>query len=290
MWTSNMESYRGHAGLGIGNRDQTLGAAYAVSLPVFAGPLDLLLHLIEREELDISEVSLVAVTDAYLHTLEQLEEIQPGALADFLVVASRLLYIKSARLLPKPPVADEGEEEASSDELIRNLIAYRQFKQAAGALRLRESQGVRVFVRPVGVAGVVDLPLRPPNFGDVDLEMLQGALRRALQRMPDELAPPKVQPYPITVAEQIESVRARFAQNWTSEQASAPVEVAFSELLSRGASRLEIVVTFLAVLELVKQQELAARQSVTFGEIVLVRRSSGSEVRAGLAPPVQPEQ
>ncbi|RIK55714.1 MAG: hypothetical protein DCC57_05005, partial [Chloroflexi bacterium] len=83
------------AGVGITNRDQAHGAAYAVTLPVFEGPLDLLLHLIEKEELDISEVSLVAVTDQYLQTLEQLEEIQPGALADFLVVASRLLYIKS---------------------------------------------------------------------------------------------------------------------------------------------------------------------------------------------------
>jgi segregation and condensation protein A len=268
-----MEPFRVAAEVGIGNRDQTLGAAYAVSLPVFAGPLDLLLHLIEKEELDISEVSLVAVTDAYLRTLEQLEEIQPGALADFLVVASRLLYIKSARLLPKPPVAADGEEEEGSDALIRNLIAYRQFKQAAGALRLRESQGVRVFVRPSGAAGVVDLPLRPPNFGDVDLGMLQAALRRALQRMPDESALPKVQPYPITVAEQIESVRARFVQNRTSEPTCAPVEVVFSELLSQDASRLEIVVTFLAVLELVKQQELVARQSVPFGEIVLVHRS-----------------
>src|SRR3954470_24105384 len=92
---------------GITSSDQRLGAGYAVFLPLFEGPLDLLLHLIEQEKLDISEISLVAVTDQYLKTIDQLEELAPGALADFLVVASRLLYIKSARLLPKPTAGEE---------------------------------------------------------------------------------------------------------------------------------------------------------------------------------------
>ncbi|HXF64556.1 MAG TPA: segregation/condensation protein A, partial [Caldilineaceae bacterium] len=145
-----MTGARSAAGVGLSYRDQALGAAYPITLPIFAGPLDLLLHLIEREELDISEVSLVAVTDQYLRTLEQLEEIQPGALADFLVVASRLLYIKSMRLLPKPPPAEGEEEETDSDSLIRHLLEYRRFKEAASALRVREELGLRVFVRAGG--------------------------------------------------------------------------------------------------------------------------------------------
>ncbi len=93
-------------------RPQPLGANYAVHLPAYEGPLDLLLHLIETQALDISAISLLAVTDQYLQTLAQLEEIEPGALADFLVVASRLLYIKSYHLLPKPrPPGEEDEEE-----------------------------------------------------------------------------------------------------------------------------------------------------------------------------------
>ena len=90
----------------------TLGAAYPVHLPIFEGPLDLLLHLIEREELDITEISLVAVTDQYVQAIESLEEIEPGALADFLVIAARLLYLKSRSLLPKPRPPEEEDEEA----------------------------------------------------------------------------------------------------------------------------------------------------------------------------------
>lgn len=250
------------AGVGITNRDQTHGAAYAVTLPVFEGPLDLLLHLIEKEELDISEVSLVAVTDQYLQTLERLEEIQPGALADFLVVASRLLYIKSARLLPKPPSrADGEEEEESSDSLIRYLLEYRQFKRVAGDLRTREEAGLRAFGRTPGVVDLGAQYVRPLDLGDLELAGLQAALRHVLRRMPVDPPQPKVHPYTVTVAEQIEVVRRMVAR----QQA----QVRFADLLGGRASRLEVLVTFLAVLELIKQRELHATQEATFGEILL---------------------
>jgi segregation and condensation protein A len=253
---------------GFGSRDQTLGAGYAVTLDVFEGPLDLLLHLIEREELDISEVSLVQVTDPYLRTLAQLEEIVPGALADFLVVASRLVYLKSSRLLPKPPLADEGEDEEGGDSLVRHLLEYRQYKQAAGTLRGRQEGGLRVYVRPPGGTGSAGPLPRLPDFGDVDVALLHAALRRALQRMPVDAPAPKLHPYAVTVAEQIEIVRRRFGE--AQRLAGRPVPIRFDELLDSRSTRLEIVVTFLAVLELIKQQELAARQDGTFGEIVLV--------------------
>ena len=99
-----------------------------------SGPLDLLLHLIETQELDITAISLMTVTEQYLQTLAQLEEIEPGALADFLVVASRLLYIKSHHLLPKPRPPVEDEEEAGGDTLVRQLLEYRRFKEVAGFL------------------------------------------------------------------------------------------------------------------------------------------------------------
>lgn len=256
-------SVAGGAGVGITNRDQTHGAGYAVSLPVYEGPLDLLLHLIEKEELDISEVSLVAVTDQYLQTLDQLEEIQPGALADFLVVASRLLYIKSTRLLPKPAGTVDGDEETDSDSLIRHLLEYRQFKRIAGDLRTREEQGMRAFGR---TPGVIDLGLpetRPVDLGDLELSGLQAALRKALQRMPVEAPLPKVQPYTVTVAEQIEIVRSALAGY------TPPQQIRFSDLLDGKASHVEILVTFLAVLEMIKQRELHAVQETTFGEILL---------------------
>lgn len=217
------------AGLaGIINPQQRLGASYAVLLPVFEGPLDLLLHLIEQEKLDISAVSLVAVTDQYLKTLEQLEELEelrPGALADFLVVASRLLYIKSASLLPKPPSSAPEDEEESVDTLVRHLLDYRQFKRVAESLRGLELAGGRVFVRPPLAVAPAAVSRQPVEFGAVDGAVLQKALQRALARIPEAPAPPKVQPYTVTVAERIETVRQAVCR--VGEEQPRPTGVRF---------------------------------------------------------------
>ena len=159
--------------------------SYPVSLDAFDGPLDLLLQLIERHELDISEVSLCAVTDQYLSTLEQFVDVEPAALADFLAIATRLLYIKSSSLLPRP-ADEEDEEEDAGDALVRQLIEYRRFRQAADELRDRSESGQRVHVRPV----VNEAPDRrrtaPPDLSDVDAEDLQAVLASVLKRMPVE--------------------------------------------------------------------------------------------------------
>ncbi|MEZ4712498.1 MAG: segregation/condensation protein A [Caldilineaceae bacterium] len=251
------------------NADRELGASYPVSLPAFEGPLDLLLHLIERRELEISQISLMAVTEAYLQTLAQLEEIEPGALADFLVIASRLLFIKSRNLLPKPATKDEEEEEDPGDALIRQLIEYRQFKEVANQLKARAEAGLRVYVRSAP-GPQLDKRL---DLGGVDLTLLHKAVQKALQRMPSDPPMPRVHTYPITVAEQIENVRnyirdaQRLMRAQLREMPTAPVS--FTELLSQSATRMEVIVTFLAVLELIKQRELLAEQDGTFGEIVL---------------------
>ncbi len=246
-------------------RTQPLGASYPVSLPAFEGPLDLLLHMIEGRELDISLISLMAVTDQYLKTLSTLEEIEPGALADFLVVASRLLYIKSYNLLPKPRPPVEDEEEASGDALLNQLLEYRRFKQVAAALRAREEAGLRVYVR---TAPKPDIERRL-DMSNLDLEALQRALRKVLQRIPVDPPLPRVKTYPITVAEQIENVRAYLHAAFTA-QPHTRRSVSFEGLLSRGATRLEVIVTFLAVLELVKLREVEVVQEGAFGEIQLL--------------------
>lgn len=243
-------------------RPQLLGANYAVRLPAFEGPLDLLLHLIETQALDINAISLVAVTDSYLHTLAQLEEIEPGALADFLIVASRLLYIKSYHLLPKPrPATEEDEDEASGDALVRQLLEYRRFKEVAGLLHERELQGLRVYVR---AAPRPEMPRRL-ELDEVDVSRLQAALRKVLQRMPVEPPLPRVKTYAITVAEQIENVRSALQSAVRGGRA-----LSFERLLSGNASRLEVVVTFLAVLELYKLGEIEVVQNGTFAELLLV--------------------
>jgi segregation and condensation protein A len=251
----------------IGGYDRTLGGAYTVSLPGFQGPLDLLLQLIEKEELDINAISLVAVTDQYLRTIARLEEMEPGALADFLVIASRLLYLKSLSLLPKPQIIVE-EEEDSADALIKQLLDYRRFKQAAALLQEREAQGLRAYIR---TAPKPELERRL-DLSNLDLNKLHLALRRVLQRIPSDPPMPRVKTYPITVAEQIENVRAYLYQRQQVESAHPTTDqpMTFTELLSRGSTRIEVVVTFLAILELIKQRELRAEQEKTFGEIILL--------------------
>ncbi|MCC6456383.1 MAG: segregation/condensation protein A [Caldilineaceae bacterium] len=272
----------GAAGItGVTSPHQGLGAAYAVSLPLFEGPLDLLLHLIEQEKLDINEISLVAVTDQYLKTIDQLVEVAPGALADFLVVASRLLYIKSTRLLPKPATGEEDEED-TGDNLVRHLLEYRQFKRAATELRSRQDEGSRLFVRPPTTVDLGELTQKPPEFGELDATLLQKALQRALARIPVLPPPPKVHSYTVTVAERIESVRSLLAEARKSAQPMLPLS--FAGLLDESSSRLEIIVTFLAVLELIKQREVVARQDATFGEIVLLLADEDGPVNEGQNP------
>lgn len=238
-----------------------LGAGYPVHLPIFDGPIELLLHLIERQELDITEVSLVAITDQYLRAIEAMQEIEPESLADFLVVAARLLYIKSRGLLPQPEV--EEEEEKQSEALIQQLLDYRRFKAAAGELRLRSSIGLRTNAR-----------LAPPqmerslDLSALTIEKLAAAANKALRNIPSSPAPPAVRAYPITVAEQIAGIRKRIKRQ-AGLNGEVDTFVSFTALLSESSSRLEIVVTFLAVLELIKQREIAAEQHETFGEIVL---------------------
>lgn len=236
--------------------------------------MDLLLNLINKQELEITEISLMAVTDNYLKTIAELEELEPGALADFLVVASRLLYIKSRALLPRPSKSDDDddEEEDPGDALIRQLIEYRQFKEIASSLKEREEQGLRVYLR---MAPGPELERRL-DLSNVDLDKLHGAVRKALQKIEEKDPPPlpKVHTYPITVAEQIENVRSyiRNAHNLIKSRKIDAIEepVRFVHLLTQTPERMEVIVTFLAVLELIKQKELMAVQDNTFGEIVLL--------------------
>jgi segregation and condensation protein A len=261
----------------IVNRDSAFGASYLVSQSAYDGPLDLLLHLIERRELEISEVSLCTVTEQYLHTLQQLDEIDPGALADFLSVASRLLLIKSNRLLPKP-LGDEEEEEDTGDALVRQLIEYRQFRHVAENLKTRVETACRVHVRPALRPITDHRQPHPPDLTDVDAESLQSVLRSVLQRIPVVPPPLHVLPYKVTVSEQIDRIRVIVQQAQESVSDPGGTRLLFSSVLSSAYTRTEVIVTFLAILELIKQEELAVEQESTFGEIYLIPLKLGDGI------------
>ncbi|MFC1975709.1 segregation and condensation protein A, partial [Chloroflexota bacterium] len=158
--------------------------AYRVELPDFEGPLDLLLSLIEQEELDITKISLARVTDQYLAYLEILREVNPDELTDFLMVAAKLILIKSEMLLPRPPPSIiEEEEEDVGDELARQLLIYKQFKEIATHLKEIEDKGQRNFVRVVTSAPKIEPKLIP---GTVSVDQLLLAARDAFAIKPPD--------------------------------------------------------------------------------------------------------
>ncbi len=235
--------------------------AYRVSLPVFEGPLDLLLHLIQREELDITLVSLAQVTNQFLEYLSAVEERDPDVLADFLVVAARLLLIKSYVLLPRPPRDLPPEEGETGDDLLQQLRDYKRFKEAANWLRELEASGQQGFVR-IAVAPEVEREL---DLSDVTLDDLLSAARQALNLLPP--APPVSQAVPAVTV----SIREKIAL--LEEVTRHGQSVRFFQILEGATSRLEIIVTLLALLELVKQLKVAMRQDLAFGEIWIEGRT-----------------
>jgi segregation and condensation protein A len=233
--------------------------AYQIDLPVFSGPLDLLLHLIERHELDITAVSLLQVTEQYLAQVARLPENKIEQLIDFLVIGARLVQIKSRALLPQSPLALPGEAEGEdpAEALARQLQLYKQFKSAAAWLSQREAAGRRAYLRlapPPRLEARLDL-------AGVTTASLLAAVQAALARGENlEASVSLVQRRAITVETQIDRLRRHLTRHG---------RLAFSDLLSRRPNRVEIAVSLLAVLELIKQREIEAFQPAPFGPIEL---------------------
>ncbi len=248
-------------------------STYQVALPVFEGPLDLLLHLIEREELDITQVSLAQVTNQYLDYLAQLSERDPDNLADFLVVAAKLLLIKSRILLPQAPSPSISEEEDVGEDLIRQLMEYRRFKEAARWLQHVDEQGLHSYVRlaaPPPLERTVDL-------GEVTINDLLAAVREVLAiKPPAPSVNDAVAPVIITIADQMELIERETRRGR---------RVSFRQLLQKANNRLEVIVTLLALLEMVKQLRVTMRQERQFGDIHIMRRESPEGQPSMVSPP-----
>jgi segregation and condensation protein A len=231
---------------------------YTFHTPVYEGPLDLLLDLIERAELDITSVSLASVTDQYLEYIRGLDQMNADEISAFLVIAAKLLQIKSEALLPRPPVRPAGEED-SGRSLVDQLKLYKRFKEIGGWLNARQQANLRTYLRvapPPKVEPKLDL-------SNITLERLVAAAAEAFAKERDKqplgaiIAPPRV-----TIREKIDLI-ARVMQDM--ERSS------FRALLNPGASRLEVVVTFLAMLELIKRYRIHAHQPDLFSDIEINR-------------------
>ena len=252
-------------------------AHYVVRLPVFEGPLDLLLHLIEKRQMEITTISLVAVTDQYLAYLQQWQEgsIPLANMAAFIAIATRLLYIKSQSLLPhtsKEEITDEMENAAAmAEELRSHLLEYKLAKEIATYLRGREEQGLQTYSRSNLLAGIeAQLSWVPPTLTGLEADTLAQVFYRLLElRARDEASTSALLPLArVRVSERIAEIASMLRE--------CP-RLLLSELLDHETSRLVIIVTFLAVLDMWKYARVVVNQDTLFGPIVLERGEKWSE-------------
>ncbi|TMB83528.1 MAG: hypothetical protein E6J48_04065 [Chloroflexi bacterium] len=246
-------------------------ARYVVRLPIFEGPLDLLLHLIEKRQMEITTISLVAVTDQYLAYLRQweAEDLPVANMAAFVSIAARLLFIKSQSLLPRTS-RDEPTEEAESaaemaEELQRHLVEYKLTKEIATHLRQREVSGLQTHGRSGLLAGIeAQLAWTPPTLVGLEVQSLTTAFQRLLELRAKEAANgadflPTAR---ITVKERISEIANLLKTN---------PSLLLTEVIENESSRFVIIVTFLAVLEMWKHERIAVRQESLLGPILLER-------------------
>jgi segregation and condensation protein A len=225
-----------------------------VRLENFEGPLDLLLYLIRKNDLDIYDIPISQITQEYLGYLDLIKELNLETAGEFLVMASTLMQIKAQMLLPSP----EGEDAEGPDpreELISKLLEYQRYKEAAAVLSVYNEKAKDVYYRHV-----------PPPFSDDEFVLsasvfdLLGAFQKILEEAPKEVGQILREEIPLEI-----KIR------WVLDQLSDKESIAFIELFRPGARRLEMVVTFIALLELIRLKQITARQDDVFGPIRIYR-------------------
>jgi segregation and condensation protein A len=238
-------------------------ADYKVKLEVFEGPLDLLLYLIKKEEVDIYDIPIERITNQYMEYLSLMQLLNLEVAGEFLVMAATLMYIKSRMLLPADQQVTDSEAEEGEDprwELIRQLVEYKKFKEAALQLARCEEEQANVFTR-TGDTGIevaaAEVPLAEVSIFDL-ITAFNEVLKKASVREDFR----EIYEEQFTVSDKIEEIL------YTLRDRS---EIRFLDLFSESASRAEVVVTFLALLELIRLKRLRVRQTEAFGEINVVK-------------------
>ena len=250
----------------------TARCSYEVRLSAFEGPLDLLLHLIRENQVNICDIPIAQITEQYLEYISFMESLDLSLAGDFLEMAATLIRIKAQMLLPQ--TAEEGEEEADPrEQLVRKLVEYRKFKEAASSLSRSEEDRRDHFAHgsdPRAYADLADEGLETDEFlRDVTLFDLVDALREVLARIPRRIDVHTVDVEQVTVEERMEWIRTTVGSRGT---------VTFRALFEGMSTRAQVVATFIALLELIRLGAIAAAQNRAFGEIVV---SSRTEVQRG---------
>ncbi|WP_459911430.1 segregation and condensation protein A [Desulfotomaculum defluvii] len=243
--------------------------SYAVKLSTFEGPLDLLLHLIDKDQINIYDIPISQITSQYLAYIEQMQTMDMEVASEFLVMSATLISIKARMLLPRKKVGQETEEDAGPDpreELVQRLLEYKKFKEVASFLKNQELQAGKVYTRTNQIDMYQHL-FRPQDpLSGVTLEKLLTSLHKVLQRAGASLTiPMEITREEIQVPEKMRQLMAKLI--------FYPEGVIFTSLFAHNANRTEIVVTFMAILELLKVGQITVAQNETFGEITILRRA-----------------
>jgi segregation and condensation protein A len=250
-------------------------------LQTFEGPLDLLLHLIDKSEINIQDISISEITDQYLAYLDAMQEMELDVTSEFLVMAATLLAMKSRLLLPKPPAAEEpliSEEDAEGpdprEELIRKLIEYRKYKLAAARLRDMAWERSQVFTREAADLSAYQTAKPVNPLEGLQTEDLSRAFRKVMRRYAGRTRIAAIRRDEISVKDRISDII------YTFKNRSQNGKMLFSQLIGDRSDKQEVVVTFLAVLELMKKGWITCHQNRLFDEIVVTW--TGKEGEDGL--------
>jgi len=238
---------------------------YQVRLENFKGPLDLLLHLIEKNEIDIYDIPIARITDQYLEYINEAKYLDLDFASEFLVMAASLLAIKAKMLLPKPvQIVTEDEGEDPREELVARLLEYRKYKEIAEVLRIKEAEMSRVFTRNINEADIIkDFGVSNP-VENITVEDLMNAFQVILEKTNEPEPVLEIQNEEISVQDCMMAILEGLIAN--------PKGLSFTELFPLGTSRLRIILTFLGLLELIKLNKIRFRQSGLFGKLIIFLR------------------
>ena len=237
---------------------------YKVRLEIFEGPLDLLLYLIKKEEVDIQVISIERITHQYLNYINTFKLLNIDLASEFIVMAANLMYLKSRTLLPRAeqPPAEDAEDDDPRWELIRQLIEYKKFKDAAGFLSLRELEQEGRFAHQPDATNLPEP--EPPTLAAVSIFDLIRAFQNVLKRFEESHDFGDIIDDRFTISDKIELLMAHFQPGESHR---------FEELFQSATTKAEVIVTFLALLELMKLNQFVVRQHDLLGDIVIERRS-----------------
>jgi len=248
--------------------------AYPVRLENFEGPLDLLLHLIKKNEVNVYDIPIVLITQQYLAYIEVMQELNLDVAGEFLVMAATLIHIKSRMLLPRPDPAQEDPQEDPREALVRRLIEHQRFKAAAELLHERETVRSAQWSRPDAVVTEIAGEAPEPEI-EVDLFSLMSAFQAVLERARQRPHVP-LPPEQIPIETRIEQLLARLSETEAC---------GFEELFADVQHRSGLIVTFLALLEMIRLKLVRVFQSSAFGPIRVYKRARPADAPRPILDP-----